>query len=196
VFFVYVDWTLEAAPRPFYVGKGICSRVAGLRRNRKHTRIAKNYGFRRETIWSTSSESEALAYEIQLVEFFGTFTTDWKNGVECNFTLGGDGCSGRKASEKTIQKLRAKRYSTESKQRMSIAQQTSRAQKKRKYRIRNTSQTIAKIKAARKKQTPPCLGKRFSVEHRESLSKSLRGKIVSDETRKKMSDSAKKRNRK
>ena len=40
-FKVYVDYTTEELPRPFYVGKGNSSRILNLKRNRLHDSIAK-----------------------------------------------------------------------------------------------------------------------------------------------------------
>jgi len=39
VFFVYVDWTTEETPRPFYVGKDVVARVRTKKRNRHHMRL-------------------------------------------------------------------------------------------------------------------------------------------------------------
>jgi len=48
VFFVYLDWTLENAPRCFYVGKGTALRVKRSKRNKRWQNITNMYGQYRE----------------------------------------------------------------------------------------------------------------------------------------------------
>lgn len=90
LFYVYVDWTTEPTPRPFYVGKGKWSRVQELERNEYHTNISKKYGFRREVIVETTIEQVTLDYEVELIAQLKT-----QHGLPghwgANFTSGGDG---------------------------------------------------------------------------------------------------------
>jgi DNA endonuclease I-like protein len=51
--YVYIDWTLEALPRPFYVGQGDRSRVMALKRNQLHADIVTQHGIRREIVTVT-----------------------------------------------------------------------------------------------------------------------------------------------
>lgn len=111
---VYVDWTCEDPPRPFYVGKGNESRINKERRNQKHTVISTRYGWRRELVFESNEHREVLAEEQRLITIYKTFTTshitcDGRN-IGCNFTKGGDGTYGYKHREETraLLSLRAK----------------------------------------------------------------------------------------
>lgn len=94
-FYVYVDYTTEHEPRPFYVGKGDESRVASLKRNKKHTAIKEKYGLNRKILLETTNEHEALGKEVELISELHTFINDpQSNNLACNMTLGGDGVTG------------------------------------------------------------------------------------------------------
>lgn len=96
-FNVYVDWTLESIPRPFYVGKGTDSRVQSFKRNRHHSFVVRHLGIRREVIMTTEDESIAFEYEKRLIAELGTYKADHRISLEdvrCNRTLGGDGVYG------------------------------------------------------------------------------------------------------
>ena len=96
-FKIYVDYTLEKIPRPFYVGKGMNDRVSRIKRNKYHTSIMNKYGIDRRIVFVTNIESEAFIKERQLIAELKTFF----GGEGCwgaNFTLGGEGPSGRKAT--------------------------------------------------------------------------------------------------
>lgn len=93
-FFVYVDWTTEETPRPFYVGKGNMARVAMLRRNIIHSRIAAKHGLRREIVLETHDEAAALVREQELIAELRTCVFA---GLDCwgaNLTMGGEGVAG------------------------------------------------------------------------------------------------------
>lgn len=90
--FVYVDWTLEEIPRPFYVGKGLMARVKVNGRNKHHTNVAGKYGQRREIVFSTLVENESKEHEKHVVAILHTFVGDpLYNGIGTNYTPGGDG---------------------------------------------------------------------------------------------------------
>lgn len=106
-FFVYVDWTMEDAPRPFYVGKGTLTRVNLKTRNKHHCHISTKYGYRREVIVETVDEAHALQEEVRLIAFYHTFVDDPAyNGIGCNYTIGGDGTSGHRNTPDQIEKWR------------------------------------------------------------------------------------------
>lgn len=107
---VYIDWTCEETPRPFYVGKGNKRRVNAERRNRKHASVSRRYGRRRTLVFESDDHDEILAEESRLVALHKTFTTSYDDhDIGCNFTMGGDGTYGYKHSEETraILSLRA-----------------------------------------------------------------------------------------
>ena len=94
-FYVYVDYTKEEVPRPFYVGKGNSSRVLSLKRNAKHRGIAKKYGIERRQVFETVCEQEAFKRETELITELHTFVGDPEcSDVSCNFTKGGEGIAG------------------------------------------------------------------------------------------------------
>jgi hypothetical protein len=91
---VYVDWTEEAIPRPFYVGQGDDYRLQRVQRNPKHTNVKNKYGIRREVVLTTEDASHALEVERLLVAELHTFVDDGEaSSIACNWTPGGEGCS-------------------------------------------------------------------------------------------------------
>lgn len=94
-FCVYVDYTKEQQPRPFYVGKGSSSRVLLVKRNRKHAQVVKDLGIDRRVVFETDDEELAFAEEKRHVAELHTFVAD-ENAQEiaCNMTKGGSGLSG------------------------------------------------------------------------------------------------------
>ena len=103
-FHVYIDWTLEEIPRRFYIGKGDAGRVKYTRRNKRHHAISKAYGARREVVFSTDCETEALDHETKLIAEFKT-RGDIEGQWGANFTRGGEGVCGRLHDEKTKKQI-------------------------------------------------------------------------------------------
>jgi len=91
-FKIYVDYTTEEVPRPFYVGKGTERRLKILKRNKLHTEISTKYGFDRRVVFETDDEQEAFKKECDLIVEHNTFIYD--GGWGANFTLGGEGTTG------------------------------------------------------------------------------------------------------
>lgn len=129
MFFGYVDYTFDSLP--FYVGIGNEARVNNLRRvqrSNKHSFISKQFGQQRIVEFQTEVWSEACAWEKQTIWMLKTFHLESETVLGCNFSYGGDGgplFTGRKHSEKTIQKMSkaklGKRHSEFSKQKMSMS---------------------------------------------------------------------------
>ena len=104
-FYVYVDWTRDEVPMPFYVGKGKLNRVQQRKRSLHHSRIVAKHGLDRRIVPCTS-ETEAFEHEMRLIAEHHTFVYDsMYNGIGCNHTIGGDGSSGRVPSLETRQKM-------------------------------------------------------------------------------------------
>lgn len=94
-FFVYVDYTAEPTPRPFYVGKGDCHRLRLMKRNAQHERVAATFGINRVVVFSTLNEAEAFEVEAQKISQLHTHVKDpLSQPVASNFTLGGNGARG------------------------------------------------------------------------------------------------------
>lgn len=125
-FFVYVDWTTEDVPRPFYVGKGNERRIKFPRRNRLHENIANKHGLIRQVVFETDDEQLALALEQRLIAEYKTYVHGGEGYWGANFTLGGEGVSGLKFSEATrarlSQKARRENLSSSTRLKMSLSQ--------------------------------------------------------------------------
>ena len=90
IFYVYTHSTNDGII--FNVGKGKDGRAWSKRRSAKWHRVSKKYGCHVEVVWETENEIEALAYEIQLITHFGTYTQEFgDDDIFCNFTPGGGG---------------------------------------------------------------------------------------------------------
>jgi hypothetical protein len=163
MWFVYVDWTIEAHPRAFYVGKGTASRVKDKRRSANHAEIARAYGLNRQVVLATSVETEALNLERALITSLGTLAG--QSSIGCNRTAGGQGTSGHKQSPEARAKIRSARlgkghpHSEETRQRMSLA---------------------------KKGKPPNNKGKQLSESTREKMSLARRGKPKPEAWREKM----------
>jgi len=102
-YYVYIDYTKEESPRPFYVGKGNGHRVSVKTRNKLHSNIKNKYGMDRKIVFNTSSEKEAFDKEIELIAFYKTNVTHGEGHWGANFTDGGEGATGCKQSKETCQ---------------------------------------------------------------------------------------------
>lgn len=98
IFFVYLDWTLEDIPRPFYVGKGQLARVKRYERNAYWKNIAAKYGWHREVVFATKDEQFSFEEEKRLITELGTFEDGTLGRWGANLTEGGEGPSGWKPS--------------------------------------------------------------------------------------------------
>lgn len=94
-FYVYVDWTTEELPRPYYVGYGNRNRINLKRRNKHHTNVRNKYGFKREVVYETYDEQDAKQKEIEFISKHGTFVLAENYCFGVNYTIGGDGKGGR-----------------------------------------------------------------------------------------------------
>lgn len=122
-FFVYEDWTTEDCPRCFYVGKGDSRRVKKVYRNRLHDNISKKYGLHRQVILETTNEQEAFVREREFITKHKTYVYGGEDHWGANFTLGGEGCSGRQISSETRMKIglgrKGKKHTDKSRAQMS-----------------------------------------------------------------------------
>ncbi len=91
---VYVDWTTEEIPRPFYVGEGTQKRVnayAKQRRNEVHRSISLRYGIRRTIEFESDDQNECFAKERELVEQYKTYVGGGEGWWGANKDRGGQG---------------------------------------------------------------------------------------------------------
>ncbi len=178
-FKIYVDYTLEETPRPFYVGKGVLERVKSLTRNNLHSRISKKYGIERKVIFETDNEQEAFEIEKKLILEYKTFIHGDANSWGANLTQGGEGTSGMIMSDE------AKRKNSES-NKISCSKE-----KNGMYGKHHSEETRKKIGIRSR-------GRHKSVETRQKMSTSLRQrnlttkrKQISEATRQKISEARK-----
>jgi len=98
---IYIDRTNEGVP--FYVGMGDESRVRLKRRNKHHSSVARKHGLVRTIVESHETREAAALRETELIAELHTFVDDpLYNGLGCNYTKGGEGCS---CDEGTRQKI-------------------------------------------------------------------------------------------
>lgn len=101
-FYVYVDWTTEDPPRPFYVGKGKLERVRNLERNDMHTHVAEKHGQDRKIIAEFFDEQAALDLETKMRFELHTWVFDPEyNGIGCDMCAFGCLQTGQKRSAET-----------------------------------------------------------------------------------------------
>jgi hypothetical protein len=209
-FKVYVDYTKEELPRPFYVGKGNSSRVSNLKRNKLHTNISNKHGIERHIVLDTDDEELALRHECELIAEYKTCIYD-EGSWGANFTRGGEGTSGMKHSEETKRKnsesnklsttgekngMYGKHHSEET--RKKIGEKSKGRKDSESTRLKKSKasmgkskgrvlseETKRKIAEARRGKTPWNKGtKGLQVSH-------MKGKKHSDEVRQKISESRK-----
>lgn len=187
----------------FYVGKGHGKR-AFVKNNRSEywKNIVKKYGYSVIIVEEGLTESEAFDREKFYIEVIG------RNNL-CNLTNGGEGCSGVIFSDerkKNIsEKLKGKIVSEETKIKLSLSSIGRRLSDETKIKISNTKKGVKNgppSEVTKKKISKSNTGKKHSEETKNKLSayfkgnpSPLKGRQMGDESRKKMSDSAKKRKR-
>lgn len=165
MFYVYLDWTLENLPRCFYVGRGTNDRIKKRDRNKFWKRIAAKYGWRREIVICTSIYEVVCSEEINFIRDMNTFYYTNKDGIACNFTLGGDGgLLGYKHSLETRKKIGLSRFGK-----------------------KNSIDSIEKRKLRSLGNGNPMYGKFHKQESIERIRNSKLGKFHSQETINKIS---------
>lgn len=158
---------------PFYVGKGQKKRGWDRRQRNRHWRfIADKVGFDVQVVKRFSEEARAHECERLLIKCYREV------GVElANYTDGGEGASGHRASEDTRRKL-------------------SRISKERCRNHPRRDEWLAKISASRKGSNNREKGFRHKPETREKISAAMKGRVFSDEHRQKLSAAKRARSKK
>lgn len=170
-FKVYVDYTTEEVPRPFYVGKGSERRVKLTNRNKLHSAIVSKYGFDRRVVFETDDEQAAFDKERELIIEHNTYV--YAGGWGANFTLGGEGGSGMKYPDRRGERhpMWGKCHSEESKRKNSESNKTMCAGEKN-----------------------GMYGRRHSEATRQKIGEKSRGRVDSEDTRRKKSEAASRTN--
>lgn len=192
IFYVYEHWRLDTN-QCFYVGKGKEKRAYDFSHRKayhKHTLEylkKNNIDIEVKIIYDNLFEYEALSKEVELIKFW----TD--KGVKLtNSTLGGDGVSGHKHSEKTREIIKNKRknqimkvMSDETKEKIKISQLGKKRGKNPEHSKRMTGRK--QTDEHRNNIRLGLLGSKRTDEQKENISKSLIGRVYSDEAKKNMS---------
>ncbi len=172
-FYVYV-FLREDRYTPYYVGKGT-GRRCFVKRNgtnppRDRDRIVK--------VKENLSEEESFELEKLLIKFWGR--KDNNTGILHNLTDGGDGVSGRVVSEEEI------RTKKKNKGGYKLSLETRERMRQRMLRDNPMSNPVSRNKLSKPKP----------AGFREKVSKNQKGKVLTQETKDKISQSLKEYNKK
>jgi hypothetical protein len=179
IWYVYIDFTNEESPRPFYIGKGLLKRVQKIKRNIVWQHMTEKYGQNRHIIFFTNDELTSLDVERFFIKEYNTF-----RGWGANLTEGGEGASGYRYI-----------HSPESKQKMSELRKGENNPFYGKSHSLETKNIIKqKISEMFQGENNPNYGKKASIETKQKLSEANigknnpnYGKTPSTETKEKMS---------
>lgn len=192
---------------PFYIGIGKGKRPwSKYQRSDWWRRIVKNSEYRVDILWENVDRDFAVKKEMEFIELYGR--KDKEKGTLCNMTDGGDGGYGTSWTEERrknhVEFMKKFRHSEESKEKMS------RNNKGRSPHIK-TRLAVSKAKSgvpiseSHKKALHEGRAKvgytenqrrsqrkkgefNHTKESKEKMSKSHKGKILTDETKRKISD--------
>lgn len=192
--FVYRHIRLDNG-NPFYIGIGKSESRAYSTKGRSKfwKRIVDKCGYEVEILFDNLDYEQAKLKEQEFISLYGR--TNTCNGLLCNLTDGGDGSLGYKPTEEALSKI-----SKTSKGRIKSPEQIEKW--KRKMNFTKSDETKEKIRQSllnkphteerKANQSKAHLGKKLSDEAKLKLSNYWKGKKkqpISEETRKKMSDS-------
>lgn len=165
IFYVYVHRRATDGS-VFYVGKGKGRRAFWRSGRNEHWHyVANKHGYEVSFVAESLTECEAFQIERDTIAYYGRANL-------CNYTDGGDGCSGAKrtqASKDLIrQKMLGRKFSAETIEKMKLAarQRGPESQEKRAAKLR---------------------GRKHTQEHKAKIALAGIGRKVSDETRAKLS---------
>lgn len=158
----------------FYVGKGKKSRAKSKQGRSKHWHNTVNkYGYVIEFVCVGLQEWYASELETEQIALYGR--QDLHQGTLVNFTDGGEGTSGRKFSEDALLRIGAasknRVLSDDARKKMSVSH-------KGRNHTPETRTKLAMLNTIRNR----------SQEQRDKVSKKLKGKPLSNETKQKLKD--------
>ena len=192
-YYIYIYWRLDTS-EPFYVGKGREERWKKLDRsyNPHFMNIINKYDVAVTIEKDNLNEQQAFYWEEKIIEelvFAYGFSINIQNnrGIENNFhlvncTWGGEGCSGRKHTEKAKEKI-SKANSGENNYWYGKNPRDYMTEEAKKERDKKASESM-------KGKNNPMYGKKFNEKHREKISNKLKGREISEEQKKGMKERA------
>lgn len=178
-FYVYA-WYIMETLEVFYIGKGSGNRrFETSRRNKFFKNVYAKHDCNVLLLVENQTEENAFRFEIDAVKFYRII-----GECKCNMTDGGEGASGCKRSDETKAKLMGNKNSLGHSNR--LGHKTSdETRKKQSLAHKNISD------ATRQKMSKFRTGYKLSDEHKAKISESSigknKGKIYSEETKKKLS---------
>jgi hypothetical protein len=170
MYYVY-EWYRMDLNLPYYIGKGKDKRAYALKRNR-HADYVTNYlisnGIRREVriIAKFKTEEMALAYEIERIAFWWYLK---EHDILTNETLGGEGFSGGKHTDKTKSVLSIKQKEIQNRPENLKASRERMLGNPSRTGMKDSEETRAKKKAAIK----AARGKTESIEKTRAASTAI-----------------------
>lgn len=202
--YVYRHYKGDLPLECFYIGVGLCKRRFKSKHNRNifWHRVVEAHGFYPEIVASNLTMSLAHELEILLISEYGKRCN--KTGPLVNLTDGGDGSLGHRPSIETLNKLRSRKISPETRRKLVQARKRTPTTAETKAKIAATNRLPDRRKhmseimkgrvvslEARAKRSKSLKGREITIEAREKLRKANLGKKASLETRLKMSESRK-----
>jgi hypothetical protein len=158
IFYTYAY--LRKNQTPYYIGKGSGFRAWDNRNGHRRPKDKNRVVLLKKNL----TEEEAFKHEKYMIAVFGR--KDLGTGILHNRTDGGEGCSGYKHTDETLEKMKSRKHSEKTKQKM--------RGKKRTEEFKNNLSEIN-------------TGKKLN----ESAKEKLRNREISEETRNKMSEKKK-----
>ena len=172
---------LKDSENVFYIGIGLYEKRAYSKRDRnKHWKnIANKYGYDVEILFSGLDYEEANLKEVELILKYGRI--DLKTGCLVNLTNGGDGVLGYTYTDKVRSKMSLIKKGLPSPRKgMILSEET-------KLKISNSKKGKKLSECHRRKIGEGNKGKKLSEWHKNSLINSNKNRVVSNETKLKMS---------
>lgn len=185
---------------PFYIGIGRTPNHERAYNKRRRTSFWKNIvsktNYEVEILFDELTEEEAKMKEIEFIKLYGR--KDLGTGTLVNLTDGGDGTVGYKHSEEwtkqMIERNKQYRHTEEAKEKIRIAAQNpSDETRKKMSQSRKGKQREFTAEAL---ESLRFHASNISDETRAKRSKALKGRVLSEETKLKMSEAAKLRHKK
>jgi hypothetical protein len=186
LFYTYIH-KRKSDGRVFYVGKGTGYRASLSADRSKHWKnVVDKHGLEIEIVQKWHLEDDALNHEIALIAHYKSI-----GQAECNYTHGGDGISGHKHSEETKARISAiqigKKLSDEHKAKVGAAGKGRRHSEETKLKISLSNSGKKRTAEQNKKNSERNTGKTITDAHLQALVNSRKGKLHTQETKNKIS---------